>query len=734
MPHIQISDNNKLQDENAPRPAADEIGQEEQNVPAVPSPAAGKNSGGLETIPEVSEEEEEEADGAKPASAGEKNAKAQGPIPEAAGKAGEENTVSEPGSTDSTKVIKKKKPSRPEFSDEEAPAKQETADKPEKDKKGKKSGASRGELLRKKLVDEYKSNKDGGDKDDSAAAGEKSGEKSGKLAKAKGLGDKLSAFADMYDNNKDPQKNFEAFKDSQKKKDKKDDKDKGDKKDETGGKKEAGAPESKAKAETTDPDKEVKDAAKELADSVKNEDSEAAPAPDAKPETKDEAPKKEETKQEETKKEETKQEEPKKEETKQEKADRLVKEAAVALNERASEIAKEQNVTLDKKEEKKEEEKKEEPLPVKEMLTDAAGAFNNGVGAVSSLYAARRSKNRRTKTRGRIRGAQHIMSGIGNLAGGVGTLFNSGKVGSGSGINIAGGALKGASGGLTVFSTILGMLGDRHSRKQSKSIAERAEKISKRSGKIRYDLKEAGDLVKAVRANKGNKNKFASDEEYDKKLALAKKARDNAKANKLAMAIANKFNTQKSKASNKGIGNIISGATQVVSGVLGAVGLGGNSFVKGFLTPVLGKVGDFAKKALDNRDKKNAEKEQKADEGLRMDTIKEYLAGKRDKIKAQFKAVSKSSDLSDDERGAMSAELTDAEADKIALARLGVSIPELSSDKPASDEEMMSGFDKVIMKRANNIMRAFNKDELLEALMLEKDATVEDVAAALKGE
>ena len=38
------------------------------------------------------------------------------------------------------------------------------------------------------------------------------------------------------------------------------------------------------------------------------------------------------------------------------------------------------------------------------------------------------------------------------------------------------------------------------------------------------------------------------------------------------------------------------------------------------------------------------------------------------------------------------------------------------------------------MKRAQNIMRAYNKSELLRALMLDKDATAEDVAAALKGE
>jgi hypothetical protein len=58
----------------------------------------------------------------------------------------------------------------------------------------------------------------------------------------------------------------------------------------------------------------------------------------------------------------------------------------------------------------------------------------------------------------------------------------------------------------------------------------------------------------------------------------------------------------------------------------------------------------------------------------------------------------------------------------------------MSADTPVSDADLQSGFDKVIMRRANNIMNAENKSEMLDALMLPGDASVEDVAAALKGE
>ncbi len=601
------------------------------------------------------------------------------------------------------------------------------AAKAEKNKEKKSGGSSRADLLKRLLVDKYKADKakEKGD-DESDKPAEKA--KGGKLAKAAGFGEKISAAAEMYDSGKSLNDNVKAIKDKvfgggEKKEENKSDEKKPDeeKKDEP-----KTEEEKKDKKEVKkDPDKAAADAAKELVEEKKKED---------------------------------------KPESKQEKADRLLNETVVAMQERAKEIAKDNNIPEDKKEapkkeevkkedpkpeeekkeeekkeeekkedEKKEEEKKEEEgllekkaLPVKEMAMGVSAAYNNTIGAISSLYGAKKSKSRKNKTRGRIKGAQHIMKAVGGLSSGIGALLGSGNVGRAKKLGVAGGALSAASGGLNVLSSVLGIIGDKKAKKQAKQIADKAGSFSK--GK--YALSNTSDEVRKVRSLKSK----ADPERYEKALKTAKKRRSTEKANKLAMAIAEKFNRQKSKASTKGIGDIISGASQMVTGIFSAVGIGGNGIIKNIIGPIINKGAEFAKNALDKRDKNNEEKEKEKDASMRMDSIKEYLAGKRAKIKAQAKKASGSSDLSEDEKSSLAGELTDSEADKIALARLGVSISDMSGDTPASDAEMMEGFEKVIMKRANNILRAYNKDEMLDALMLSHDATAEDIAAALKGE
>jgi hypothetical protein len=362
------------------------------------------------------------------------------------------------------------------------------------------------------------------------------------------------------------------------------------------------------------------------------------------------------------------------------------------------------------------------------MATDLAGGYKNTLGAVSSLYSAKRSKSRRTKVRQRFQGAQHITGALGNASGLAGTLLGSGKVGTGDAIRIAGGTLTAASGGMQVLSGVLGIFGDRKAKKHAKQISDKTGKLTKSD---KYgNVKDASANVAKVKALKEK----ADPERYEKALAAAKRKRDAAKANKLAMGIASKFNKQKSNASTKGIGGIIGGAGKMWEGISNATGIAGAGFIKSVLSPVIKKGTEIAQNALDKRDKKNEEKEKEKDNSMRMETIKEYLDGKRAKIKAQAQALAKSSDLADDEKSAMSEELSDAEADKIALARLGVDVSDMSGDKPASDAEMMEGFEKVLMKRANNILRSYNKDEMLDALMLSHDATAEDIAKALKGE
>lgn len=625
-------------------------------------------------------------------------------------------------------------------SEGEKKTEEKKAAKAKKNEEKKSGGRSRADLLKSLLVDKYKADKakeKGDDEPDKPA--EKA--KGGKLAKAASFGEKISAAAEMYDNSKSVNDNMSAIKDKvfgdgEKKEEKKEENKSDEKKPDEEKKDEPKTEEEKKdeKEVKKDPDKAAADAAKELVEEKKQEEKQEA-----------------------------------KSETKQEKADRLLNETVVAMQERAKEIAKENNIPEDKKEApKKEEKKKEDPkpkeekkedekkeaekkedekkedekkedekkededllekkeLPVKEMAMGAAAAYNNTIGAISSLYGAKRSKSRKNKTRERIRGSQHILKAVGGLGSGVGALLGSGNVGRDKQLGVAGSSLAAASSGLNVVSSVLGIIGDKKAKKQAKQIADKAAGFSK--GK--YALSNTSDDVRKVRSLKSK----ADPERYEKALKIAKKRRSTEKANKLSMAIAEKFNRQKSKASTKGIGDIISGTSQMVTGIFSAVGIAGSGIVKNLIGPIINKGAEFAKNALDKRDKKNEEKEKEKDASMRMDTIKEYLAGKRTKIKAQAKKASGSSELSEDEKNSLSGELTDSEADKIALARLGVSISDMSGDTPASDAEMMEGFEKVIMKRANNILKSYNKDEMLDALMLSHDASAEDIAAALKGE
>ncbi|MCR4779598.1 MAG: hypothetical protein K5876_00735 [Ruminiclostridium sp.] len=622
--------------------------------------------------------------------------------------------------------------------------------KEEKKKEEKKGGRSRAEILKNKLIDQYKTEK--GEKKDEG--GKK--KKEGKIEKAAKFGSLLSEVASGIDNSKSIEDNAKgaeaAFKKVYGGGDKKEEK----KPDEEKKKEEEKKPEEDKKEPAEK--KEVAKAADSAVDEiVKKDDKEGGS------EEKTEKVVKEVAKEAEKAPEKKEEAEEKKKETKQEKADRLVGEAAAALHDRAVEIANGNGITKDadapakasgvlgktgrggdsdekKEEEKKDEEKKDEekkdedkkdektPLPLKEMATDLAAGYNNTLGAVSSLYSARRSKSRRTKVQQRFRGAQHIASALGNASGLAGTLLGSGKVGTGDAIRIAGGTLTAASGGMQVLSNVLGIIGDKKAKKHAKQISDKTGALANSD---KYgDAKAASADVAKVKSLKEK----ADPERYEKALAAAKKKRDAAKANKLAMGIASKFNKNKTNASTKGIGGIIGGAGKIWEGVASATNIAGAGFIKSVLSPVIKKGTSIAQKKLDERDKKNAEKEKAKDDSLRIETIKEYLEGKREKIKAQAKSLSQSSDLADDEKAAMSDELTDAEADKIALARLGVDVSDMSGDKPASDAEMMQGFEKVIMKRANNILRSYNKDEMLDALMLSHDATAEDIAKALKGE
>jgi hypothetical protein len=82
-------------------------------------------------------------------------------------------------------------------------------------------------------------------------------------------------------------------------------------------------------------------------------------------------------------------------------------------------------------------------------------------------------------------------------------------------------------------------------------------------------------------------------------------------------------------------------------------------------------------------------------------------------------------------------ELSDEEAEKIAVMRLGVEV-DLDGEnayEPLTAEQKDKAFQKLTEKRAKNILNSSKeeKTQMMGALGLEPDATFEEVVAALSG-
>ena len=149
-------------------------------------------------------------------------------------------------------------------------------------------------------------------------------------------------------------------------------------------------------------------------------------------------------------------------------------------------------------------------------------------------------------------------------------------------------------------------------------------------------------------------------------------------------------------------------------GMLTSSALGAAGFGLGMLQKYGGKL----------RDKRNDSKAEKK----KLEITKNYLAKKRAAVKEQVNTA-----FAENQNIEGIREVSDNLADRITLGRLGIAVK--VTDDELSKELLLRGFEKINMKRANNIMNSGDqKDQILEALGLEKDADISDVAAALTGD
>ncbi len=231
---------------------------------------------------------------------------------------------------------------------------------------------------------------------------------------------------------------------------------------------------------------------------------------------------------------------------------------------------------------------------------------------------------------------------------------------------------------------------------------------------------------------------FAGRDE-DENLASEDRAiRRNAKAHKYAMGQAQAFNKMKSEQSLKGIGGMVA-AVMGAGASAGGYLFGKSTAWKMLVAPVLGIGSALAKGVGAKSDKEKTEKAAKDSTALKIKTVKDYIKDKKGKIQTQYEALAGNDDLDQNEKAFIvddnnaAIPLSEQMKEKIVLARLGANV-DLGSDEEPGNDVYLEAFTKINLKRARYIMEASDKADMLQALGLDADAGIEDVAQALIGE
>ena len=339
------------------------------------------------------------------------------------------------------------------------------------------------------------------------------------------------------------------------------------------------------------------------------------------------------------------------------------------------------------------------------MGSQALNIAQTGIGFVKNVKTAKNSKNKRKKNTaiagafsnvaGILTNAQNLVST--GLSGFGDTQHKVAQADTVTTLSVLSSLTSGLSAGMNIFSNYM----DLHYR--NKSIRD-MEKLRKPDDLTNDKLTEA----KNNNADKSNYNAL--------------------KARKYALEQATDFNKIKRtyvKGIAGGAASLVGGANNFMKlvaptfsksavGMLTSSALGAAGFGLGMLQKYGGKL----------RDKRNDSKAEKK----KLEITKNYLAKKRAAVKEQVNTA-----FAENQNIEGIREVSDNLADRITLGRLGIAVK--VTDDELSKELLLRGFEKINMKRANNIMNSGDqKDQILEALGLEKDADISDVAAALTGD
>lgn len=366
---------------------------------------------------------------------------------------------------------------------------------------------------------------------------------------------------------------------------------------------------------------------------------------------------------------------------------------------------------------------------------NVSGTIGSGIKMGSNIYRARKDKNRYKRQAAKHRATAAAFSAASEITGGLSHGANLGLFGKrateeGTASQAKGGAFDIASGTAGLVSKIFDYTGNKAQKEGYKQTsADTNTYAEEHKASANADLTASGNVIREL------KNKKATELTDDEKTRLkeAREKRHTAKAQKYAMAQASKLHKTRSEESTKGLIGLIGGGI----GFLGA-GLTGLSKILGNTTGLLGMAGKglsalagITKTIGGLKEFKDGRKEKKKLEQSKHEVVEDYLKNKVIKIKEQATQM-ELGEGDEAKLGAHGRTLSDDEAKRIAIMRLGVDIPD-SSDN-ISDEAYDQAFRKLTEKRANNILKSSGneKTNMLGALGLDNDATFEDVVAALE--
>ena len=182
------------------------------------------------------------------------------------------------------------------------------------------------------------------------------------------------------------------------------------------------------------------------------------------------------------------------------------------------------------------------------------------------------------------------------------------------------------------------------------------------------------------------------------------------------------FRENKGKRVPKGIVSLLGSAVSSVSSLATVISKDYKEStwgkrLRGFL-PIIGTVVNKIDKKIGEKSDKNLAEES---ERIKLSEIDKYLQKKRSRVIADA-----------NNKLGQPVNLGANEIDRITLGRLGVDITIVND--PISKEDKLKAFEELNLKRAKQIMEADDTEDILSTMGLNKDASLEEVAAALKGE